>query len=323
MKLSRIAGRGWGLLLLGWSCVARPLAAQDTALPADAAGIDWQSEIPLVVHPDSGLVELYYQTWSIAAGRVRRGPDGLPASPYLDENCYEDQIWIWDSCFMVLFSKYAPAAYPGKETLLDLYAPLHDHASTPLRIHLRDNPPLFAWVECENFRFTADTAQVRRVLHEKRYLQRHFEWFDSVPKGDIDERVSPSYNPIFRGVERDGRGRLRGYTWTGRASGMDNTVRGRDAGGCDSILWVDAIAQQALSALCIGDLCEQTGDRAQARRWRRRYKSLRRTVNRLRLILRMTLWSRIGKSVALMASMNPLEAKCLLSLKFGASSRQD
>jgi len=280
-KLSRIAGRGCGLILFGLSCMARPLAAQETVVPADAAGIDWQSEIPRVVHPDSNLVELYNRTWEIAAGRVRRGPEGLPASPYLDENCYEDQIWIWDSCFMVLFSKYAPAAYPGKETLLNLYAPLHDGRSTPLRIHMRDNPPLFAWVEDENFRFTADTAQVRRVLCEKRYLQRHFAWFDSVPQGHIDERVSPAYNPIFRGVVRDDRGRLRGYTWTGRASGMDNTVRGRDAGGYDSILWVDAIAQQALSALHIAELCRQTGDKAQARQWRKKYKALKKTVNRL------------------------------------------
>lgn len=260
---------------------ASTLNAQQAVRPADAADIDWQAEIPRVVYPDRQLVELYEKTWEIAAGRVRKGPDGMVASPYMDENCYEDQIWIWDSCFMVLFSKYAPRAYPGKETLLNLYAPLHDGAQAPLRIHLRDNPPLFAWTESENFRFTGDTAQVRRVLMEKQYLQRHFQWFDTVGKGNVDERVSPAYNPIFRGVVRGQDGRIRGYTWTTRASGMDNTVRGRDAGGEDSILWVDAIAQQALSALHIARLYRLTGHRQEARAWQKKYEAIKKTVNKL------------------------------------------
>jgi len=263
------------------SCTGGTAWAQPDNHPADAAGTDWQSEIPRVVHPDTALVHLYETTWEIAAGRVRKGPAGLPASPYLDENCYEDQIWIWDSCFMVLFSKYAPKAYPGKETLTNLYAPLHDRAATPLLVHLRDNPPLFAWTELENFRFTADTAHLRRVLLDKQYLQRHFAWFDSIPKGNIDERVAPAYNPIFRDVVKDEKGRIKGYTWTGRASGMDNTVRGRDAGGYDSILWVDAIAQQALSARSIARLYAQTGHKREARAWKRKYHALKKTINRL------------------------------------------
>ncbi len=119
--------------------------------PSDAANPDWQKEIPRVVFPDKALVELYEKTWEIAADRVRIGPEGLPASPYLDENCYDNQIWIWDACFMVMFSRYAPAAYPGKQTLYNLYLPIHEHVPTPLRIHLRDNPPLFAWIEYYNY----------------------------------------------------------------------------------------------------------------------------------------------------------------------------
>lgn len=253
-------------------------SAQFDSRPYDAADIDWEAEIPRVVHPDKDWVDLYEKAWKTAADRVRTGPAGLPASPYLDENCYDDQIWIWDSCFMVLFSKYAPKAYPGKETLLNLYAPLYDAAGTPLRIHLRDNPPLFAWAEYENFLFTGDTTHIRRVLLEKEYLQKHFAYFDTIPKSHVDTKISP--NPIRRGVVRDAGGQLKGYTWVGGSSGMDNTVRGRDAGGYDSILWVDAIAQQALSARCISDLLNMTGRRKQARVWKKRYKDLSRTVNR-------------------------------------------
>lgn len=260
-------------------CLSVWQPAQSQQLPADAVNPDWQSEVPQPVFPDSTLTGLYYKTWETAAGRVRHGPEGLPASPYLDENCYEDQIWIWDSCFMVMFSKYAPKAFPGKETLLNCYAPIHDHVKTPLRIHLRDNPPLFAWVELQNYLFTNDSTQVDMVLRRKQYLQKHYDFFNTVPLGDIDTIASPRYNAIMRGVVRDANGHIKGYTWTGRGSGMDNTVRGRDAGGADKVLWVDAIAQQALSALSIGRLCRLTGDTAQAAHWQAEYEHLKKTIN--------------------------------------------
>lgn len=138
-------------------------SAQWNTVPPDAVVPDWRSEVPIAVHPDTSLVNLYERAWEIASGRVRRG-QGMVASPYLDENCYDDQIWIWDGCFMVMFSKYAPNAFPGKETLMNYYAPIHDGAPSPLRIHLRDNPPLFAWVEKENYLFTGDTAQIDMVV---------------------------------------------------------------------------------------------------------------------------------------------------------------
>lgn len=263
-------------LLTTWSSWA-----QMQQLPTDAVCPDWRSQVPEVVYPDTALVNLYYKTWEIAAGRVRRGPAGLPASPYLDENCYEDQIWIWDTCFMTLFSKYCPSAFPGKQTLLNLYAPLHDHQSTPLKIHLRDNPPIFAWVENAYYHFTGDHEQALLVMKHKRYLQRHFDFFNNVPTGSQDTLVTPSYNPIRKRTIRNAMGQIEGYTWWGNASGMDNTVRGRGAGGYDSIMWVDAICQQALSARCMAQMARDLHLRAEAKLWQRRYDSLRTTINAL------------------------------------------
>lgn len=248
-----------------------------SAQPQDAVHPDWQSEIPRVVYPDRELVDLYEKTWEIAAGRVRKGPEGLPASPYLDENCYDDQIWIWDACFMVMFSKYAPVAYPGKQTLENLYYPIHENRPTPLRVHMRDNPPLFAWTEYNNYLFSGDRRQVKHVLEDKQYLQRHFDYFNTVAKDDRKPAISP--NPIYRDVVKDEQGNLIGYTWTGRGSGMDNSPRGRDAGGDDKIMWIDAISQQALSALYISRLAALYGDKAQARHWKKQYEQLKKVVN--------------------------------------------
>lgn len=247
------------------------------AQPKDAIHPDWQKEIPRVVFPEKDLVDLYEKTWEIAADRVRKGPQGLPASPYLDENCYDDQIWIWDACFMVMFSKYAPKAYPGKQTLENLYYPILEDRPTPLRIHLRDNPPLFAWTEYNNYIFTNDKEHIKHVLEDKQYLQRYFEYFNTVAPGDRRPEISP--NPIFRDVVKDQQGKITGYTWTGGASGMDNTPRGRDAGGYNKIMWIDAISQQALSALYISRIARQYGDKAQARIWTKRYEDLKKIIN--------------------------------------------
>lgn len=259
--------------LLAWTTA---LAQWDT-VPPDAVMPQWEKFVPELVHPDPALVSLYNKAWQTAAGRVRRGPDGMVASPYLDENCYDDQIWIWDGCFMVLFSKYAPEAYPGKETLMNYYAPIHDGAPSPLRIHLRDNPPLFAWVEHENYLFTADTAHIDRVLKDKKYLQRHYDYFNSLVTGERRETLSP--NPIFMRVCRDSAGKVEGYVWNGNASGMDNTPRGRDAGGWKSVMWIDAISQQALAAERIASLCRLRGMKEDAEKWQNEYDRLRDLVN--------------------------------------------
>lgn len=260
-----------------WTGLLTLLPSLLLAQPQDAANLNWKEEIPRVVYPDQGMVDLYETTWQIAAGRVRIGPEGLPASPYLDENCYEDQIWIWDSCFMVMFSRYAPDAYPGKQTLDNLYFPIHEKVKTPLRIHLRDNPPLFSWIEHDNYVFTGDKEHLKSVLVDKKYLQRHFDYFNTVAKGNVNEELSP--NPIFRGVVKDDKGTVVGYTWTGGASGMDNTPRGRDAGGYDKVMWIDAISQQALSALYISRLCDLYKDTKQAALWKQRYEELKKIVN--------------------------------------------
>ncbi|MFR4437355.1 MAG: hypothetical protein ACLT8C_06710, partial [Akkermansia muciniphila] len=213
------------------------------------------------------MVDLYHKTWEIAAGRVRKGPEGLPASPYMDENCYEDQIWIWDTCFMVLFAKYAPRSFPGVESLDNLYKPVHEKAVTPLKVHLVDNPPLFAWVEKEYFDFTGDKNRLDDLLNKKQYLQKHFNWFAQAKSG---ERFACSPQNIhLNSIGADG------FTWTGGASGMDNTPRGRDAGGYRNVLWVDAISQQALSARCIADMEQALGNADEAKKWNIEYEALK------------------------------------------------
>lgn len=243
------------------------------AVHSDSVATNWKEEIPLPVHPNKEFLELYEKTWEIAAGRVRKGPEGLPASPYMDENCYDSDIWIWDTCFMSLFSKYAPKSFPGMESLDNFYIPIHENRKAGLNIHLRDNPPLFAWAELDHYLFNADKKRIQRIFNDKQYLQKHFAWFNTVEKGS---KQPCSHQGIFLGRVGD-----KGFTWTGGASGMDNTPRGRDCGGYGKIMWVDAISQQAMSALYISALYKLQGKSKEAAQWNKSYETLKKTINDL------------------------------------------
>lgn len=60
----------------------------------------------------------------------------------------------------------------------------------------------------------------------------------------------------------------------GTPSGMDNTPRERDG------LWVDAISQQALSALYISRLADDIGDKSQSKVWNKKYNNLKNIINK-------------------------------------------
>ena len=136
-----------------------------------------------------------------------------------------------------------------------------------------DNPPLFAWVEKEYFDFTGDKGRLNHLLNEKRYLQKYFKWFARAKAG---ERFECSPQRIYLNSIGDD-----GFTWTGGASGMDNTPRGRDAGGYHKVLWVDAISQQALSAHCIAAMEQALGNEDEARKWNAEYEALKKKINHL------------------------------------------
>lgn len=62
---------------------------------------------------------------------------------------------------MAFFTKYSPKEFPGVESLLNFYGPMHDGSGKlPLRIQHPDNPPLFAWAEYENWKFNGPPLAV-------------------------------------------------------------------------------------------------------------------------------------------------------------------
>lgn len=240
---------------------------------------EWKTDIPLpVFEQNKALVELYMKAWEIAHGRVMT-QEGLPQSPYMDEACWDSHIWIWDTAFMAFFTKYSPQDFPGVESLKNFYGPMHDGSGElPLRIQHPDNPPLFAWCEYNNWKFNGTTSfgsdkeAVRKTIA---YLIKHFEWFNQVEKGQTYGGAGTVLDQV-----KDGQGHIKGYLWNGVASGMDNTTRGQGI-GLNNALWVDAIAQQGLSALYIARLADAVKDKKTAKEYYSKYDELKNTVNTL------------------------------------------
>ncbi len=250
----------------------------------DSAAVDsnapWQQQLPApVLDNQPGMIELYWKAWDLAYDHIKSIP-GLPQSPYMDEAFKATDIWIWDSCFMAHFCKYAPHIFPGIETLQNFYQPIHDQVKIPLRIHILDNPPLFAWTEYEYYRLTGDSEHISKLLETDQYLQKHFAWFENPPQHVMKEPHEPN-TVCLR--QADG-----GFLWEGGRSGMDNTPRGRtgtkarvERPNNPNMLWVDAIAQQGLSALCISRLAKQIGNDHEAALYQEKYQRLKLLVNQL------------------------------------------
>jgi hypothetical protein len=172
---------------------------------------------------------------------------------------------------MVLFCKYSPEKFPGVETLNNFYEAFHSEkykdGSFPLGIQHPDNPPLFAWAEYGNYLFTGDDAHVKQLLAETQYLQQHFNWFHNLENGWQHRTKIGSSAPVTL-IPKE-----LGYQWSGCSSGMDNTRRPREG------LWIDAISQQALSALAIYRMAERIGEDEIAAQWKATYDTIKVKVN--------------------------------------------
>ena len=215
------------------------------------------------------FIELYRKAWELSAAHIDEIP-GLPVVRHMDEACMPDRLWIWDTCFMVHYCKYSPEFFPGIQSLDNFYLPMHDGVKSSCLIHHPDNPPLFAWIEYEYYRFTGDKSRIHRNLVEKRYLQKHYDFLENKC------RIGDMYP--FSAVHAAWQKFDKGYMWAGNPSGMDNSPRGDFQHYM--LFWIDAIAQQALSALYISKLAEEINENDTAAEYKAKYEEKCELINK-------------------------------------------
>jgi len=228
-----------------------------------------RSLVPEIVYEENpDWVELYYAAWQSAWTHIF-STRGAPVSPYMNEGIRCHKIWIWDTCFMVQFCRYAADVFPGIQSLDNFYRVMYDGENMVLKVHIPDNPPLFAWTEYEYFKHTGDVERVKHVLLEKEYLQKHYKWLNE-RKGKVvyDYASSVAVAEWVPG---------KGFKWGGDKAGMDNTPRGDD--DPESIYYVDLSSQQALSALYIARLAEAIGEKELASKWYAEFEVQKKFIN--------------------------------------------
>ena len=227
----------------------------------------WRHLLPEPVLPAApDHVALYWEAWRMAWEKIAFGTarNGL-AEAYMDEG-FNEQIYQWDSSFIVLFGRYGHRLFPVMPTIDNFYAKQRPDGyiqrvysettggtlGEPTPDEPMVNPPLFAWVEWAYYRFTGDASRFVRVLD---VLERYDAWLEANVR-----------SPEGRGL----------YYQTDLGSGMDNLPR-RDV---HRMAWIDMSAQQAHAARLMGEMATVLGEPARASRHRAAFEARRDLIDR-------------------------------------------
>jgi len=136
-------------------------------------------------HEDT--VACYEKAWQLAFSHLR---SPLPASGFVArfvDTAFNDCLFMWDSCFILMFGRYGSRVFPFIRTLDNLYAKQHPDGFICREIG-RDlgedrffrfdpdstGPNVLAWTEWEHYRNFADRERLARVFP---VLCAYHQWF--------------------------------------------------------------------------------------------------------------------------------------------------
>lgn len=187
----------------------------------------------------SDYIDAYYRAWELAFSNLKKPlPDTKFVSNYIDA-AFNKHIFMWDSCFMLMFGKYADKVFCFQKTLDNMYS--HQHKDGFICRAISEDfgtdrftrydpsstgPNVMPWCEWEYYLSFNDKERLSKVfaplLAYHNWVKEHFTW-------------------------RDG-----SYFSTGWGCGMDNIPR--QTQGYDTqfshghMIWVDSCLQALLSA---------------------------------------------------------------------------
>ncbi len=233
-------------------------------------------------HPE--WVELYYKAWELAATHIRTDKSGRA---YMDAafEPWDNRQWVWDTCFMSLYCRYAPEQYPGVESLDNFYDRQSDDGFISMTYDMDTgtepwpgyiNPPLFAWVEWEYYLSTGDGSRFERVAG---HIERLMDWIDA-NRRTVPHRRRASRDTNIHDVGESAENYQLYYFSDCGASGMDDsprTPRIPEAGRFYD--WIDLSSQMALSFRMLGRMHNVLGNSERASHWEKRAVELGGLIN--------------------------------------------
>lgn len=202
----------------------------------------------------SAEIEAYWQAWKIAHKNIANPSANSGFVSAFIDTAFNDCIFMWDSCFILFFAKYASAAVHLQKTLDNFYAKQHKDGYISREINYRNGeekffkfdysstgPNILAWCEWNYFLHTHDLGRLNKVLSP---LMAYHRWM--------------SMNRTWQN----------GSYWnTGWGGGMDNQHRSNysilcNFGSAHHHAWlsaIDATAQALVSAEIIIKMAHAAG----------------------------------------------------------------
>lgn len=183
-------------------------------------------------HPE--WTAMYRKAWEIAFSNLRQPePNSGFVSSYID-TAFNDNSFMWDSCFMTMFGHYGRRVFPFIGTLDNFYAKQHADGFICRELNTYDGrdlftpqdpsstgPPIMSWTEWTHYKRAQDVERLRAIFPA--LVAYHLWWRDwrTYPDGS--------------------------YFTNGWGSGMDNQTRVPASTHYHRhYRWVDANMQQAL-----------------------------------------------------------------------------
>ncbi|MEI8093850.1 MAG: trehalase family glycosidase [Spirochaetales bacterium] len=230
---------------------------------------------PLVPgHPE--WKALYELAWTLAEAHIRT----VNGRGYIDAawDGKRNFQWVWDTCFIAFYTRYAPDRFPGIDGLDNFYELQRADGYLGMTYDMttglepwpnRINPPLFAWAEWEHFRLTGDDSRLARAVHR---IGKFMEWIEA------NRRTAP-HSRLRETSGQPDPFQLFFFEDCG-SSGMDDsprTPRNPEAGAYFD--WIDLSAQMALSYRMLANMAAQLDQKAKAEAWARRGAEIGALVN--------------------------------------------
>jgi hypothetical protein len=241
-------------------------------LPTFAQVKDQLPEPVLDSHPE--WIAMYWKCWELAFAHLKQPPSGSPLVANWLDAAFSSNIFQWDTCFMMMFSRYGEAEFPSIQSLDNFYCRQRQSGYICRELHGSDggevnygsnggfddpagwkntiNPPLFAWAECETFKVTGDKSRFTVVLP---VLEKYVEFLNRDGDPDADPQTWQTQGRRSIGTPHQL------YWNTGLGCGMDNTPKPTNKGAG----WVDMSCQMVMQYKELATICRELGLKSKAK----------------------------------------------------------
>ncbi len=258
-----------------------------------------RDQLPSPIYEQTpAYVQMYWKAWELAFRNFHQPEPGSGfVSPFIDAS-FNENIFLWDTCFMTMFTNFAHPLVPGIASLDNFYVKQHEDGEICREINRTTGRDLSVWVnESGKDLFSRHGADWGAQGFAVSYIGR------DVPKpppvltldalshpiaawaeleslrltGDKD-RLTRVYGPLVKY-----HGALKKYLLQGNGlymsdwSSMDNSPRNDDLVGGGTA--VDTSSEMVMFAQQLAQIADVLGKKDEADAYRREARSLAETIN--------------------------------------------